>query len=63
MAHLGTDTGGSSEVLLLGRGRNVLTPVVVLGNSKSAGVVPALMEGELVWVSKQHIGLFTRCEA
>jgi len=48
VAHLGTDTGGSSEVLLLGRGRNVLTPVVVLGNSKSAGVVPALMEGELV---------------
>lgn len=41
----------------------MLTPVVVLGNSKSAGVVPALMEGELVWVSKQHIGLFTRCEA
>ena len=49
MAQLGTDVGGSSEVLLLGRGvHNVLTPVVVLGNSESAGVVPALIEGELV---------------
>jgi len=49
VAHLGTDVGGSSEVLLMGQGvHNVLTPVVVLGNSESAGVVPALMEGELV---------------
>ena len=49
MAQLGTDVGGSSEVLLLGRGvHNVLTPVVVLGETNSAGVVPALMEGELV---------------
>lgn len=48
MAHVGTDVGGGSEVLLLGRGvRNVLTSVVVLGQSNSAGVVPALMEGEL----------------
>ena len=47
MAHLGTDVGGSSEVLLLGRGRNVLTPVVVLGEGNSAGVVLALKEGEL----------------
>ncbi len=29
------------------RGRNVLTPVVVLGETNSAGIVPALMEGEL----------------